>query len=300
MPRKKLLILAAGNGTRLGPITAGGYPKPLVDVYDKPSIYYSIAAAIAAGYTEIGIIIQPGKKDLFVAHFGYGARLGITIEYIEQPDQCGIANAFIVAQDFIGEDGVTLMLGDNIFIGESFKAAMIEASNNGGSATVFALQVPLKEASSFGVVEIRNGKAVSIEEKPAQPKSPFIIPGMYFYDNSVVEAARQLKPSARGEYEISDLNQLYLERGDLRVVRLSNDVDWHDTGTPDTQLEAANAVQTWYRQHGTIFGSPEVEALKAGLIDVDQFMANVKQPGIVKSEYAEYLRQELEAYLAAA
>lgn len=299
MTRKKLLILAAGNGTRLGPITAGGYPKPLVDVYDKPCIYYSIAAAIAAGYTHIGIIIQPGKKDLFVAHFGYGAKYGITIEYIEQPEQRGIADAFIVAKDFIGADDVTLMLGDNIFISESFKDSMVEASNNGGSATVFALQVPLVEASKYGVVDIRNGKAISIEEKPEKPKSPFIVPGVYFYDNSVVEAARTLQPSARGEYEISDLNQLYLERGDLRVVKLSNDVDWHDTGTPDTQLEAANAVQTWYRQHGTIFGSPEVEALKAGLIDVEQFTANVEQPGIVKSDYAEYLRQELAMYLSA-
>lgn len=299
MTQDVLIILAAGNGTRLGPITAGGYPKPLVDVYDKPCIYYSIAAAVAAGYTRIGIIIQPGKKELFVAHFGYGAKFGITIEYIEQPVQRGIADAFIVAKDFIGAGRVALMLGDNIFISDSFKDSMIEARNNGGSATVFALQVPLKEASSFGVVEIRNGKAISIEEKPEKPKSPFIIPGVYFYDNSVVEAARTLEPSARGEYEISDLNQLYLERGDLQVVKLSNDVDWHDTGTPDTQLEASIAVQTWYRQHGTIFGSPEVEALKAGLINVDQFTANVELPGIVKSDYAMYLRQELEAYLSA-
>ena len=299
MTHNKLLILAAGNGTRLGPITAGGYPKPLVDVYDKPCIYYSIAAAIASGHTQIGIIIQPGKKDLFVAHFGYGASLGITIEYIEQPVQRGIADAFVVAKDFIGADGVTLMLGDNIFIGESFAKAMLEASNSDGSATVFALRVPLAEAPKFGVVEFRKGKAVSIEEKPEKPKSPFIIPGVYFYDNSVVEAAHTLQPSARGEYEISDLNQLYLERGDLRVVELSNDVDWHDTGTADTQLEAANAVQTWYRQHGTIFGSPEVEALKAGLISVEQFTANATQPGIVKSAYGEYLQQELDAYLSA-
>jgi len=299
MTGNKLIILAAGNGTRLGPITAGGYPKPLVDVYDKPCIYYSIAAAIASGHTSVGIIIKPGTQQLFVAHFGHGARLGIQIEYIEQPVQRGIADAFVVAKDFIGADGVTLMLGDNIFIGDSFTKAMIEAGNSNGSATVFALRVPLKEASKFGVVEFRNGKAVSIEEKPEKPKSPFIIPGVYFYDNSVIEAARTLEPSARGEYEISDLNQLYLERGDLRVVELSNDVDWHDTGTADTQLEAAIAVQTWYRQHGTIFGSPEVEALKAGLISVEQFTANANQPGIVKSAYGEYLQQELETYLSA-
>lgn len=298
MKGQTFLILAAGNGTRLGPITAGGYPKPLVGVFDKPCFFYGLAAGIAAGYTKIGVIIKPGTRDLFTTHFGDGTSLGVHLEYIEQPEQIGTANAFVVASDFIEEDNVTLYLGDNIFIGDSFTQAMIEASNTQEGCTAFLYQVPLHEASKYGVAEYRNGQIISIEEKPSVPKSSLIIPGVYFCDNGVVEVARALKPSPRGEYEISDVLLHYLSQGTLKGVRLSRDVDWHDTGNVDSQQNAAVSVQRWQAERGAIVGSPEVEALKRGLIDTATFAARIEEPGIVKSAYANYLRDELAAYIA--
>jgi glucose-1-phosphate thymidylyltransferase len=294
MTKRKLIILAAGNGTRLGPITAGGYPKPLVGIYDKPCFYYSLASAIAAGYTEIAIIIKPGTRELFETHFQDGSPLGIRLEYIEQPKQIGTANAFVVAADFIGKDAVTLFLGDNIFIGEGFTQEMIRAGNTHQSAAVFLYEVPLEEASKYGVAEHTNGTITSIVEKPSQPKSPYIIPGVYFYDNSVIKIAQHLQPSPRGEYEVPDINLEYLKQNQLAGITLSPDIVWFDTGTEQSQHEAAECVRRWQSQYNTLLGSPEIEAFKMGLIDTEALQRRINQPGIKKSKYGEYLQRLLE------
>lgn len=272
----KGIILAAGKGTRLGPITCGigseclGVSKPLIPCYDKPTIYYPISDLIAAGVNDILIIAAPDNVDQFQSAIGDGSELGVSISYDVQPEPKGIAEAFIIAEDFIGNENVVLVFGDNIFSGEKF-AETLRSSLEPEGATVFAYRVPNPEA--FGVVEFDvNGRAVSLEEKPKKPKSHHAVVGIYVYSPEVVEIAKQLEPSDRGELEITDVNRVFLERGTLRVTKLDSDTNWFDTGTPESLLAAALFVQGFQGNFERLLGSPEASAYSAGFIDAIQLL----------------------------
>jgi len=259
--------LAGGKGTRLYPITKCCY-KPLLPVYDKPMIYYSLSVLMRAGIRDILIITPPDGEEPFRQLLGDGSRWGISISYKQQMVQRGIADAFIVGEEFIGKDGVCLILGDNIFDGPGFSIDLRKAVRNKTGATVFGYYV--EDPRPFGVVEIgRDGKAISIEEKPAEPKSHYIIPGLYFYDNRVVDIAKNVKPSARGELEITSVNNAYLEMGELNVIKLGTKFCWYDTGNAESMFQASEEIRR-IQQRGRMVGCPEEVAYQQGFIDTEQ------------------------------
>ncbi len=281
----KGIILAAGKGTRLYPMTRP-VCKPLLPVYDKPLIYYSVSVLMEAGIRDLLVIVPPGEEHVFQALLGDGSQWGISITYAVQLVPRGIADAMLVGAEFVGQDSVCLVLGDNIFYQEGFGAVLKQAVAHNPGATVFGYYV--EDPRPFGVVEFdADGKALSIEEKPQHPKSHYIIPGLYFYDNQVIDIARNLKPSARGELEITDVNLEYLRREQLKVVRLEQDFVWLDAGTADSVLEAAETVRDIQRDTGHYVGCIEKCALEAGWISAEQ----VHQLGteLEKTQYGQYL-----------
>ncbi len=281
----KGIILAAGKGTRLYPMTRP-VCKPLLPVYDKPLIYYSVSILIEAGIREILVIVPPGEEHVFQALLGDGSQWGVSIAYAVQLVPRGIADAMLVGAEFIGQDSVCLVLGDNIFYQEGFAAVLKQAVAHNNGATVFGYYV--EDPSPFGVVEFdEKGKALSIEEKPQHPKSHYIIPGLYFYDNQVIDIARKLTPSARGELEITDVNLEYLRREQLQVVRLERDFLWLDAGTADSVLEAAERVRDIQRDTGHYVGCIEKCAREAGWISKEQVHQLGKE--LEKTRYGQYL-----------
>lgn len=280
----KGIILAAGKGTRLYPITLP-VCKPLLPVYDKPMIYYPLSVLMTAGIQDILVIVPPDDMQPFVDLLGDGSQLGIHITYKEQKIQRGIADAFLIGEEFIGKDSVCLALGDNIFYGPAFRRKLRQAMKQTDGATIFGYYVP--DPRAFGVVEIdRNGKALSIEEKPNNPKSNYIVPGLYFYDNNVVKAAKNVEPSARGELEITAVNNAYLNEGMLRVVKLGEEFTWFDTGTADSLYTAAGAIRAAQRS-GKMIGCLEEIALRNKWITVEQLQETAKS--MEKTNYGQYL-----------
>lgn len=281
----KGIILAAGKGTRLYPMTRP-VCKPLLPVYDKPLIYYSVSILIEAGIREILVIVPPGEEHVFQALLGDGSQWGVSIAYAVQLVPRGIADAMLVGAEFIGQDSVCLVLGDNIFYQEGFAAVLKQAVAHNNGATVFGYYV--EDPRPFGVVEFdEKGKALSIEEKPQHPKRHYIIPGLYFYDNQVIDIARKLTPSARGELEITDVNLEYLRREQLQVVRLERDFLWLDAGTADSVLEAAERVRDIQRDTGHYVGCIEKCAREAGWISKEQVHQLGKE--LEKTRYGQYL-----------
>jgi len=281
----KGIILAAGRGTRLYPMTLP-VAKPLLPVYDKPMLYYSLSLLLEAGIAEILVIVPPGDRAPFKALLGDGGEFGAQIRYIEQPVQRGIADAFLLGADFIGDDSVCLCLGDNLFYGYTFSETFKEAMQFGRGAAIFGRWV--EDPRPFGVVELdKNGRAVSIEEKPAHPKSNYIVPGLYLYDNSVVGIAKEIRPSARGELEITSVNNVYLERNELQVFRLGRDVHWFDTGNAASMLSAATAVKIEQEGTGSLIGSPHAAAYRAGLCDKKTLRRVGKE--LSMTQYGQYL-----------
>jgi glucose-1-phosphate thymidylyltransferase len=283
---RKGIILAGGSGTRLFPLTIA-VSKQLMPVYDKPMIYYPLSVLMLAGIKEVLIISTPTDLPLFRRLLGDGANLGMKLEYAEQPSPDGLAQAFIIGANFIGNSPSCLILGDNLFYGHDLVRALESASERTSGATIFGYHVA--DPKSYGVVEFASdGKVLSLEEKPAQPKSNYAIPGVYFYDNKVVEYARNLKPSARGELEITDLNRLYLNAGTLNVELLGRGTAWLDTGTHSSLLEAGQFVQVIEHRQGLKIACLEEIAYRKGWIDKAKLQANISKLG--KSAYADYLR----------
>ncbi|AKK10234.1 glucose-1-phosphate thymidylyltransferase RfbA [Corynebacterium uterequi] len=284
----KGIILAGGSGTRLYPITRG-ISKQLMPVYDKPMIYYPLTTLIQAGIRDILIITTPEDQPAFQRLLGDGEQLGIMLDYAVQPRPEGLAQAFLIGQDFIGDDAVALVLGDNIFDGHGFTTALTHCHDPAGGV-VFAYEV--SDPQRYGVVEFdASGRAISIEEKPARPKSNYAVVGLYFYDNSVVDIAQSITPSARGELEITAVNDAYLRQGRLTVQRMQRGDVWLDTGTVDSMSEAASYVEVLQKRTGRVIGSPEVAAYEAGFID-GRRLAELAQP-MLKSGYGQYLLAEL-------
>ncbi|MBO6214238.1 MAG: glucose-1-phosphate thymidylyltransferase RfbA [Lachnospiraceae bacterium] len=284
----KGIILAGGSGTRLYPLTEA-ISKQIMPIYDKPMIYYPLSTIMLAGIREILIISTPRDLPVFKELLKDGSQLGMEISYAIQAEPNGLAEAFIIGEDFIGKDPVALVLGDNIFYGQSFSKilrAVAGRTTHEPGATIFGYYV--KNPREYGVVEFDgNGKAVSIEEKPENPKSNYAVPGLYFYDNSVVSIAKSIKPSARGELEITAVNNVYLSRGDLRVETLGRGFAWLDTGNPDMLLSAANFVSTFQKRQGLYVSCIEEIAYKRGFIDREQLL-ELSKP-LIKTEYGKYL-----------
>ncbi len=286
----KGIILAGGKGSRLYPLTLVA-SKQLQPVYDKPMVYYPLTTLIEAGIREFCLISTPGDLPRFRRLFGDGSRCGLSFDYREQSQPGGIAQAFIIAESFIGADSVALILGDNIFYGgDVFQRAFAEFRNG---ATIFGYHV--NDPSRYGVVEFDSkGRAISIEEKPAYPKSSFAVPGLYLYDNEVVDIAKKLKPSARGELEITDVNLAYLRLGHLHVQRLNRGFAWLDAGTSTSLHEASAYVQAIERRQGVKLGCPEEAALQRGFISPKQFAHTLAD--MPDCEYRDYLQNVLEEY----
>ena len=283
----KGIILAGGSGTRLYPVTQT-VSKQLLPVYDKPMIYYPLSALLLAGIREILVISTPQDTPRFEALLETGEQWGVRFQYAVQPSPDGLAQAFLIGREFIGKDGCCLVLGDNLFYGHEFADTLRAAAEHKTGATVFAY--PVHDPERYGVVEFdAQRRAISLEEKPAKPKSRYAVTGIYFYDNQVVGVAEQLKPSPRGELEITDVNRWYLERGQLRTEVLGRGMAWLDTGTHDSLLDASNFIQTIEHRQGLKVASPEEIAYRLGYIDAQQLDALAAKLG--KSSYGEYLRR---------
>lgn len=286
----KGIILAGGSGTRLFPITLG-ISKQLLPVYDKPMIYYPLSVLMLAGIRDILIITTPEDQAGFKRALGNGEQFGISLSYEVQPRPDGLAQAFIIAEDFIGDSGVCLVLGDNLFYGQGFTPKLQQAAQRATGATVFGYQV--KDPERFGVVEFdKNKLALSIEEKPEYPKSHFALTGLYFYDNAVVDIAKQVRPSHRGELEITCVNRAYLEQGNLNVELLGRGFAWLDTGTHESLLEAAQFVETIEKRQGYKIACLEEIAFNQGWLGRDQLRTQAEQ--FRKNGYGEYLLDLLE------
>ncbi len=289
MSRVKGIILAGGSGTRLHPITLG-VSKQLIPVYDKPMVYYPLSTLMLAGIRDILVITTPHDAPFFHRLLGDGSQFGIDLSFAEQPSPDGLAQAFTIGADFIGDDSVALVLGDNLLYGPGL-GSQLKRHNDVDGGAVFAYWVA--EPQAYGVVEFdRDGRAVSLEEKPTHPKSNYAVPGLYFYDNDVVEIARGLRPSTRGEYEITDVNAEYLRRGKLQVEVLPRGTAWLDTGTFDQMTDAADYVRTIERRTGLRIGVPEEVAWRQGFLSDEALRDRANQ--LVKSGYGTYLLEILE------
>lgn len=283
----KGIILAGGSGTRLYPLTKS-ISKQIMPIYDKPMIYYPLSVLMLANIREILIISTERDLPVFKELLKDGSELGLKLEYKVQEKPNGLAEAFIIGEEFIGDDNVALILGDNIFYGSGFRGLVEEAAKLESGAIVFGY--PVKDPRAYGVVEFdETGKAISLEEKPANPKSNYAIPGLYFYDNTVVEKAKNVKPSARGEIEITTVNEMYLSEGKLNVKNLGRGVAWLDTGTHDALLEAANFVQTVQKRQGFYIACIEEISYAKGWINKEQLL-KLAEP-MMKTEYGKYLAE---------